>query len=78
MVKFIKTILFGCETQSLIAVLTLYGGFNVFSSVSNGSRLLLQVRVHIQTELLPYWWFELSINLNLKLGYRLMVNLQPI
>jgi len=32
MVKFIKTILFGCETQSLIAVLTLYTGFHVFST----------------------------------------------
>ena len=34
MVKFIKTILFGCETQSLIAVLTLYGGFNAFSTTT--------------------------------------------
>jgi hypothetical protein len=34
MVKFIKTILFGCETQSLIAVLTLYGGFHAFSTTT--------------------------------------------
>jgi hypothetical protein len=34
MVKFIKTILFGCETQSLIAVLTLYAGFHVFSTIT--------------------------------------------
>jgi len=32
MVKFIKTILFRCETQSLIAVLTLYTGFHAFST----------------------------------------------
>jgi len=31
-VKFIKTILFGCETQSLIAVLTLCAGFHAFST----------------------------------------------
>ena len=29
-VKSIKTIAFGCETESLIAVLTLYGGFHVY------------------------------------------------
>jgi hypothetical protein len=34
MVKFIKTNLFGCETQSLIAVLTLYGGFYAFSTTT--------------------------------------------
>jgi hypothetical protein len=34
MVKFIKTILFGYETQSLIAVLTLYGGFHAFSTTT--------------------------------------------
>ena len=34
MVKFIKTISFGCETQSLIAVLTLYGGFHAFSTTT--------------------------------------------
>jgi len=32
MVKFTKTILFGSETQSIIAVLTLYGGFHAFST----------------------------------------------
>jgi hypothetical protein len=32
MVKFIKTISFGYETQSLIAVLTLYSGFHAFST----------------------------------------------
>jgi len=32
MLKFIKTILFGCETQSLIAGLTLYAGFHAFST----------------------------------------------
>jgi len=34
MVKFIKTISFRCETQSLIAVLTLYGGFHAFSTTT--------------------------------------------
>jgi hypothetical protein len=34
MVKFIKAILVGCETQSLIAVLTLYGGFHTFSTTT--------------------------------------------
>jgi hypothetical protein len=34
MVKFIKTILFGCETQSLNTVLTLYGGFHAFSTTT--------------------------------------------
>jgi len=34
MVKFIKTISFGCETQSLIAVLTLYAGFHAFSTTT--------------------------------------------
>jgi hypothetical protein len=39
MVKFIKTILFGCETQSLIAVLTLYAGFHAFSTTTLTSSL---------------------------------------
>jgi hypothetical protein len=34
MVIFIKIISFGCETQSLIAVLTLYGGFHAFSTTT--------------------------------------------
>jgi len=34
MVKFIKTISFGCETQSLIAVLTLDVGFHAFSTTT--------------------------------------------
>ena len=34
MVKFIKTISFGCETQSLIAVLTLHAGFHAFSTTT--------------------------------------------
>ena len=34
MVKSIKTILFGCATQSLIAVLTLYIGFHAFSTTT--------------------------------------------
>jgi hypothetical protein len=34
MVKFIKKISFGCEIQSLIAVLTLYGGFQAFSTTT--------------------------------------------
>jgi hypothetical protein len=34
MLKFIKTISFGCETQSLIAVLTLYTGFHAFSTTT--------------------------------------------
>jgi hypothetical protein len=31
-----KTISFGCETQSLIAVFTLYAGFNAFSTTTIG------------------------------------------
>jgi hypothetical protein len=34
MVKFIKTLLFGCETQSLIAVLTLYTSFHAISTTT--------------------------------------------
>jgi len=34
MVKFIKTILFGCETQSLMAVLTLYASFHAVSTTT--------------------------------------------
>jgi len=34
MVKFMKTISFGCETQSLIAVLTLYAGFHAISTTT--------------------------------------------
>jgi len=34
MVRFIKTISFVCETQSLIAVLTLYVGFHAFSTTT--------------------------------------------
>jgi len=34
MVRFIQTISFGCETQSLIAVLTLYAGFHAFSTTT--------------------------------------------
>jgi len=34
MVKVIKTISFGCKTQSLIAVLTLYAGFHAFSTTT--------------------------------------------
>jgi hypothetical protein len=32
--KFIKTISFGCETQSLIAVLTFYASFHAFSTTT--------------------------------------------
>jgi hypothetical protein len=34
MVKLIKKILYGCEIQSLIAVLTLYAGFHAFSTTT--------------------------------------------
>jgi len=34
MVKLTKPILFGCETQRLIAVLTLYAGFDAFSTTT--------------------------------------------
>jgi hypothetical protein len=34
MVKLMKTISFGCETQSLIAVVTLYAGFHAFSTTT--------------------------------------------
>jgi hypothetical protein len=37
MVKFIKTISFECETQSLIAVLTFYAGFHAFSTTTRTS-----------------------------------------
>jgi len=58
MVKFIKTISFGCETQSLIAVLTLYAGFCAFSTTT-----LTSAKVTIQT-LHPKWgmhsWYLLA------------------
>jgi len=34
MVKFIKKNSFGCQTQNLIAVLTLYAGFHAFSTTT--------------------------------------------
>jgi hypothetical protein len=34
MLKFTKTISLGCETHSLIAVLTLYAGFHTFSTTT--------------------------------------------
>jgi hypothetical protein len=34
MVRFIKTISFGCETPNFIAVLTLYAGFHAFSTTT--------------------------------------------
>ena len=53
MVKFIKTILFWCETQSLIAVLTLYGGFHAFSTITLTS--FPPAKETIYSTLLPKW-----------------------
>jgi len=46
MVKFMKTILFGCETQSLIAVLTLYAGFHAFSTTTLTSSPLAKETIY--------------------------------
>ena len=47
-------------------------------SVSNSSRLSVWVRVQVQTEPLPYWRSGLWLNPNRQLGYRSMVNSQPV
>jgi hypothetical protein len=61
MVKFIKMILFGCETQSLMAVLTLYGGFHAFStttltsfSTCKGNNLLYSLSKVVNAFLAPF------------------------
>jgi hypothetical protein len=53
MVKFIKTILFRCETQSLIAVLTLYGGFHAFFTTTLTS--FPPAKETIYSTLYPMW-----------------------
>jgi len=50
----------------------------VIISVSNGSGLSLRVKVRVQTEPLPNWWSGMWINPNRQIGYRSMVNFQPV
>jgi len=62
MLKFIKTISFGCETQSLIAVLTLYTGFHAFSTTTLTSSPLAKETTY--STLHPHWgmhfWYLLA------------------
>jgi hypothetical protein len=53
MVKFIKENLFGCEIQSIIAVLTLYTGFHAFSTTTLTSVPLANETIY--STLYPKW-----------------------
>ena len=53
------------------------GSYDI-GSVINGSGPSLRVRVRVQTELLPNWRSGSSLNPNCLLGYRFMVNSQPV
>jgi len=69
-VKFIKTILFGCETPSPIAVLTLYAGFHTFSITILISLPSVKERIHSTFH--PKWemhsWHHLADEMEYVLG----------
>lgn len=63
--EFIKTMLFGCETKSLIVVITLFAGFVTFSNTTLSPSPPAEEAIY--STLHPNWeidsWYHLAVGM---------------